>query len=109
MAQGERAGLQTYHNQHEHGADAGLEEAEEEALDVEALIGLANRREKETETPDSDNKRGNALNGEALRENYGRVTSNNEADIEDGRGEGVPVADVQAQVGPQPKKSLVGG
>ena len=93
-----RPGSFTYHNHHEHRTDTALKEPEEESLSINFLVSPASRRADQTDTPDSDNGRSNALDWEPLRQSHGRIRSDNETEVEYGRSHGVAVSDRQLQV-----------
>lgn len=88
----------TYYNQHEHGTDAALQKTEEESLDVNALIALADSCQDQTKAPGDNDSGSDTLNWVALGEDHGRIRSNNEAKVEDGGCPGVSVANKEVQV-----------
>ena len=46
--------METYHNKHEHRANAGLKKAQEKSLSVDAMVGRADSRQGKTDAPDND-------------------------------------------------------
>ena len=77
---------------HEHGTDATLQKAQEEALRIQVLVVTANNCQDKTDSPDCNDHGCNTLDREALGKIHGRVGSDDEAEIEDGCRHGVPVA-----------------
>lgn len=89
------------HDQHEHRADSSLDETEEKSLRVDSLPVMTCRRADQSDSPSKDNARCDFLDGVTLSHENGRVGTDNEAEIEDGRREGEPVADSEVKIIPK--------
>ena len=74
----------TYNDEHKHRADTALEDTEEEALRIHALVVVAHGRQDEGQAPECHRCGGDALDGVPLGEDHAWVGADDEAEIEDG-------------------------
>lgn len=80
-------------NEHEHGTNTRLEETEEETLSIKTLVVGTSCGTQQASAPDEYYDESDAFDGKSLSEDDGRSGTDDETEIEDGRGEGVSVAD----------------
>lgn len=96
-------------NDHEHRTDSTLQKTEKEALSIEVLVVPADDRQDQTDAPEGYNTRCDTLDGKALSQEHGRIGSDNESKVEDGRRHRVSVTCSQVKIIAEPKQSLHSG
>ncbi len=91
-------GVPHAHDQHEDGADTGLDDAEEEAVGEDAGVAGAGRGGEHDDGPHDGEGRAHALGVEALGQQGARVHAGDVTEVEDERHPGVRVALRQAKI-----------
>lgn len=86
------------YNQHPSRTNATFQDAEEEPLSVQSLVGLTPRGGHEADTPEKDDPKHDSLDRVPLRHGNGGIRAADEAEIEDGGRKGVAHAYPQVQI-----------